>query len=80
METYIWGTDTDWRVSLDERDDFESTGSEVVRHRGFDCGKRFWGEAYCASGSVYSRRTLTLSDVTPAAASTPPRKDDALSR
>ena len=62
LETYIWGTDTDWRVSLDERDDFESTGSEVVRHQDFDCGKRFGGEVYCVSGSVYSRRTLTLSD------------------
>ena len=55
-------TDTGRGVSLEEGDDFESAGSEVLRHRDLDCGKRCGDEVYCASRSFYSLRTLTLSD------------------
>jgi len=67
-------------VSLDERDDFEITGSEVVRHRDLDCGKRFGDKVYCVSRSFYSRRTLTSADGTPAVILNLLRKGDALSR
>ena len=61
LETYIWATNTGWGVSLDEREDLEITGSEVVRHRDLDCGKRFGDEVYCVSRAFYKPSNSDLS-------------------